>query len=301
MEQIEHETTISESNHSHGTSSMLEKVINQNGLIIINTERLLITRPLSLVIAARLSTGHPLGGLSIPLMNGILHIEGQLGQKEVQSLFENSVLDYCPDKLHYFSFATLNGNKETLDEPDLYLADPNSGISAKVEELGGDTVIIHNFATVSNYFLDDSEKDSIKAIKKLQAKNAAVIVFVENGTKGASLLMSMADIVFEVTKADNHFDAPINVVCIKYPPFEIEPPKPFCLSLSMEEDTWAVTEVTDPDETLDLIINLTRRNRTQEEIGDVVGLKQYQISRLLKKAREDGLIAGTGRQIRIMK
>lgn len=298
MEQIDPETSISESKHPHVTSNMLEQVINQNGLVVLSTEKLLDTRPLSLLMVSRLSTGQLLGGLSIPLMNGILHIEGQLGQKEVRNLFENSVLDYNRDKLHYFSFATLNNQKETQGEPDVFLADPKCGVIEKVEKLGCDTVIIHNFATVSNYFLDDSEKDSIKAVKKLQAKEAAVIVFVENGTKGSALLQSMADVVFEVTRANNNLDAPVNIACVKYPSFEIDPPKPFCLSLSMNDGKWNVTEESDPDETLDLIITLACRGKTQVEIGDFIGLEQYQVSRLLKKAEVQGLIARNSRKVR---
>lgn len=301
MENEKHKSIAVESKSPTTTSNMLEKVMHNHGLIVLDTEKHLDTHPMSLVIPAKLSTGQPLGEFSMPLMNGILHVEGQLGQEEVRNLMGSSSLDYDTEKIHFFVFATLNADKETLDENDVFLGNSSCKVAAKVKELACDTVVIHNFATASNHFLDGSEKDSIKAIKRLQAQKASVIVFVENGTKGSALLQSMADVVFDVTKAKNNLDAPVNVACTKHPSFEIDPPKPFCLSLSVNNGKWTVTEEADPDETLDLVITSACRGKTQTEIGEYVGLQQYQVSRLLKRAEDQGLIIRNGRIVRRIK
>jgi hypothetical protein len=115
------------------------------------------------------------------------------------------------------------------------------------------------------------------------------------------MLQSMADVVFEVAPAENQFDAPINISCIKRPSFEIEAPQPFCLSLSVNNEGWTVTEKSDFNETLDLIISLLARGKKQWEIGDFIGLKQYQISRHLTKAEKMGLINRNDHPIRRIK
>lgn len=288
-------------NNSSKLSDMLWNVFDRHGLIAFVAEKFLDARPLSLVMASKLSSGQNLGAFALPEATGILYVEGELTSDDVQAVIEKSSLGHHPEKIHFFSFTSLNQQKETQEEKGIYLPDPENGLAAKLKEKSCDVVILHNLATVSNYFLEASEKDALKEIKRLKDKNATVIVFVENGTKGSALLQSMADVVFEVAPAENHFDAPINISCIKKPSFEIEAPQPFCLSLSVNNDGWTVTEETDPEETLDLIITLSARGKTQAEIGAFIGLQQYQVSRLLQKAEKMGLINRSGRTIRRIK
>lgn len=275
---------------------LLDPAASKYSLILVMVERLMDARPLSLVIASGLSTGDNFGDFSMAGARNILHVDGELPAADVQRFLESSALHYNPEKILFFSLATVNSNKEDEHELDLSLADIKSGLYATLEETGCDVAIIYNLATASNHFLNVSEIDVLKAIQMIRRK-ANVIVFSERGGKGSSSLQSMADFVLEVSKAENHFDAPVNIACVKHP--ATVDLKPFCLSLScIEGGRWSVTQVNDADQLLDMVIDSACLGKTQSEIGNYLGLQQYQVSRLLTKAEKLGLIVRIGRTVK---
>lgn len=286
-------------------SNLLTKTVEKHGLIVFETESTIDARPCSLVVASKLSTGGTFGTLNLPPSKKILYVEGDIPREEVEAMAESCTLPIDQDKIKYLSFFSINSDKEDDGEVESFLIDQHGRdkVSETIELEKADVVIIHTLLTASNYFLSKAgtEKEILSWIRQWRRKGVTVILFAESSCKGMSILKSMADVVLSITPATNHFDAPINVECSKYPAYEIDSPKPFCLSLSTEQDgKWSVTKVKSPEQTLNLIIGMIEYNEnvTQAEIGKFVGLEQYQISRLLKRAETDGLIIRDGSRIR---
>lgn len=284
-------------------SDLLTKTVEKHGLIVFETERAIDARPCSLVVAAVLSTGGTFGTLNLPPSKKILFVEGDIPCEEVEVMAESYALSIDHEKIKYLSFFSINSEKEDDGEVEAFLIDQHGRdkVTEAIELESVDVVIIHTLLTASNYFLSKAgtEKEILSWIRQWRRRGVTVILFAESSCKGMSILKSMADVVLSITPATNHFDAPINVECSKYPAYEIDRPKPFCLSLSTEQDgKWSVTQVKDPEQTLKLIIDMAEYNVTQAEIGKVVGMEQYQISRLLKRAETDGLIIRDGSSVK---
>jgi len=281
----------------------LAKTIEKHGLIVFETESAIDARPCSLVVASKLSTGGTFGTLNLPPSKKILYVEGDIPCEEVETMAESCTLPIDQSKVRYFSYFSVNSGKEDDGEVEAFLIDQHGRdrVSETIELEKADVVIIHTLLTASNYFLSKAgtEKEILSWIRQWRRRGVTVILFAESSCKGMPILKSMADVVLSVTPAANHFDAPINVECTKSPAYEIDRPQPFCLSLSTEQDgKWSVTQVKDPEQTLKLIIDMAEYNVTQAEIGKVVGMEQYQISRLLKRAEADGLIIRDGSRVR---
>lgn len=286
-------------------SDLLTKTVEKHGLIVFETESTIDARPCSLVVASKLTTGGTFGTLILPPSKKILYVEGDISCEEVEAMAESCTLPIDQDKIKYLSFFSINSDKEDDGEVEAFLIDQHGRdkVSEAIELEKADVVIIHTLQTASNYFLSKAgtEKEILSWIRQWRRKGVTVILFAESSCKGMSILKSMADVVLSITPATIHFDAPINVECSKYPAYEIDRPKPFCLSLSTEQDgKWSVTKVKNPEKTLNLIIGMIELNEnlTQAEIGKVVGMEQYQISRILKRAEMDGLIIRDGSRIR---
>lgn len=286
-------------------SDLLTKTVEKHGLIVFETESTIDARPCSLVVASVLSTGGTFGTLNLPPSKKILYVEGDIPCEEVEAMAESCTLPIDQDKIKYLSFFSVNSDKEDDGEVEAFLIDQHGRdkVTEAIELESADVVIIHTLLTASNYFLSKAgtEKEILSWIRQWRRRGVTVILFAESSCKGMSILKSMADVVLSITLAANHFDAPINVECSKYPAYEIDRPKPFCLSLSTEQDgKWSVTKVKSPEQTLNLIIGMIEYNEnvTQAEIGKFVGMEQYQISRILKRAETDGLIIRDGSRIR---
>lgn len=218
---------------------------------------------------------------------------------------ESCTLPIDRDKIKYLSFFSINSDKEDDGEVESFLIDQHGRdkVTEAIELESVDVVIIHTLLTASNYFLSKAgtEKEILSWIRQWRRRGVTVILFAESSCKGMSILKSMSDVVLSITLAANHFDAPINIECSKHPAYEMDRPKPFCLSLSTEQDgKWSVTKVKNPEQTLDLIIRMIEydENVTQAEIGKFVGLEQYQISRILKRAETDGHIIRIGSSVK---
>lgn len=281
--------------------NIISDVIIDKGLIVIETPKYLDTRPLSLVITSKLSSGGELGDFSIPAVQRSLYVEGQKPIEQLQKIISASDLPTKHEKIEFFSFASINATKETQTEEDIFLSHVKGPglVEEKIRDKGVDVVIINNLAQVSNYFLTGSEKNVLTFIRNTKRIGTALIVLVESGTKGLVVLKSMADLILTVTEIKTHVDAPIRVEFTKIPAYQIDRPQPFCLSLSSDKDgKWWVTPLEDSNKTLNLIIDMAcYGTMTQEEIGTAVGLQQYQVSRILARAEEDGLIVKKGRHI----
>ena len=305
MEQKNQVDITKSRNEENKFSDVLTKTVEKHGLIVFETASAIDARPCSLVVTTTLSTGGTFGTLNLPSSEKILFVEGDIPCEEVEAMAESYTLPINQSKLRYFSFFSINSSKEDDGEVEAFLIDQHGRdkVSDAIELEKADVVVIHTLLPASNYFLSKAgtEKEILSWIRQLRRRGVTVILFAESGCKGMSILKSMADVVLSVTPAANHFDAPINIECTKYPAHEIDRPKPFCLSLSTEQDgKWSVTQVKDPEQTLDLIIRMVEFNEnvTQAEIGKVVGLEQYQISRLLKRAEADGLIIRDGSSVK---
>ncbi len=284
-------------------SSLLIQTVGKHGLIVFETESTIDARPCSLIVASTLSTGGTIGTLKLPLSKKILHVEGNIQCEKVEAMAALCDLPMDSNKIRYLSFVSINDNKEEELEPDVFLTDQHGRdkVTEIIELEDVDVVIFHTLLTGANYFLSKAgaEKDMLSWLRHWRRRGVAVIIFAETGCKGMPILKSMADVVLSVTPATNHFDAPINIDCTKYPAYEVDRPQPFCLSLSTEQDNkWSVNQVQDPDQTLNLIIKMAEYNVTQTDIGKVVGMEQYQISRLLKRAENDGLISRDDSRVR---
>jgi hypothetical protein len=290
-------------NEDNKFSDLLTKTVEKHGLIVFETESAIDARPCSLVVASTLSAGGTFGTLNLPPSKKILYVEGDIPCEDVQAMAESCTLPIDQSKVRYFSFFSINSGKEDAGEVEAFLIDQHGRdkVSEAIELEKADVVIIHTLLTASNYFLSKAgtEKDILSWIRQWRRRGVTVVLFAESSCKGMPILKSMSDVVLSITPAANHFDAPINVECIKFPAYEIDRPQPFCLSLSTEQDgKWSVTQVKDPEQTLKLIIDMAEYNVTQAEIGKVVGLEQYQISRLLKRAEADGLIIRDGSSVK---
>lgn len=293
---------VNESRNDDSTfSELLTQAIEKHGLIVFETDSTIDARPCSLVVASKLSTGGAFGTFNLPSSEKILYVEGDIQCEEVHAMTESCILPINSDKLRIFSFFNINSSKEYEGEAEAFLIDQHGRdkVTEAIELERADVVIIHTLLTASNYFLSKAgtEKEILSWVRQWRRRGVTVILFAETSCKGMSILKSMADVVLSVTPATNHFDAPINIECTKYPAYEIDRPQPFCLSLSNEqENKWSVTQVKNPEQTLKLIIGIVELNKnvTQADIGKAVGLEQYQISRLLKRAEADGLITKVG-------
>jgi len=276
-------------------SDVLSNTVNQNGLVVFTIDKGIDARPSSLMLASRLSTGGTIGTFNIPLSEKILYVEGDACKEEVEALVDSSKINIDREKVGFYSFMDVNKEKDGELEEEHFLT-TEAGRNSVTEVIAQEkvkTVIIHTMQTNANFFLSKSgsEKDMLSWFRKTQRGDVALFVFAESGCKGLPVLKSMADVIVAISPAAAPHDALINVECIKYPAYEINEPQPFCLSLAKEQDnTWDIQQVKNPDQTLNLVIEMAEYGMTQEKIAENFGMKQYQVSRMLRKAEAKGII-----------
>ena len=286
-----------------GLSNVISNTVDKKGLVVFTIEKGIDARPSSLMLASRLSTGGTIGTLNVPLVEKILYVEGDTCKEEVEALADTSKVGMDRERVGFYSFTDVNKEKDGELEEEHFLTTEagRNDVNEVIAKEKVDVVIVHTMQTNANFFLSKagSEKDMLSWFRKTQRNDVALFVFAESGCKGLPVLKSMADVVVSISPAAALHDALINIDCIKYPAYEIEQPQSFCLSLVKEKDnSWDIQQVKNPDQTLNLVVEMAEYGMTQEKIADNFGLKQYQVSRMLRKAEIKGLIVKDGSRIK---
>lgn len=284
-------------------SDVLSNAVDKKRLVVFTIEKGIDARPSSLMLTSKLSTGGTIGTMNVPLAKKILYMEGDTCKEEVEALVDSSKIGIDRERVGFYSFTDVNKEEGAELEEEHFLTTEagRNAVNKVIAEQKVDVTIVHTMQTNANFFLSKagSEKEILSWIRKTQKNDVALFVFAESGCKGLPVLKSMADVIISISPAAALHDALINIEITKYPAYEIEQPQSFCLSLIKEKDnSWDIQQVKNPDQTLSLVVEMAEYGMTQEKIADNFGLKQYQVSRMLRKAEMKGLIVKDGSHIR---
>lgn len=277
---------------------MVDPIIPCRGLVEIYSRTGVGKTTFALTLGIAVALGKPFLKWSVPKAKKVLYVDGEMSPQDMQERAQAAAQFFGVDVSDVANFRIINRDVNNGILPDIGEVSGQNEFDAATKD--ADLIILDNLSTL-RFSGRENEADSWSTVQRwllnMRGQGKTVIILHHAGkdgtSRGTSRRHDALDTVIKLQRPRDYLQsegAVFEVHFEKSRSFFGDAAEPFGLSHSIVDgiSTWTTFLVS--DENLQEAIRLVQQGLKQTEIAERLGISQSKVSKLLKSAKEDGLL-----------
>ena len=279
-------------------SFIVDPFLPERGLIEIYAKPGVGKTTFALSLGMAVALGSPFLKWNAPKPKQVLYIDGEMPPSEMQERAKATAQYFEVDALEVENFKILNRDMNNGQLPDI--GETNGQREFDLATNNADLIILDNLSAL-RFTGKENEADSWSIIQRwlleMRGRGKTVIILHHAGkdgtSRGTSRRHDILDTVIKLQRPSDYLQSEGAVFELHFEKcrgFFGDAAEPVGLSYTTIDGIshWECFAIS--DETMEEVVSLTNQGLRQTEIASKMGISQPKVSKLLKSAKEKGLI-----------
>ncbi|MGC6536084.1 MAG: AAA family ATPase [Candidatus Puniceispirillaceae bacterium] len=279
-------------------SYLVDPIIPCRGLVEIYSKTGVGKTTFALTLGIAVALGKPFLKWSVPSKKRVLYIDGEMSPQDMQERAQAAAQFFGVDVSDVVDFRIINRDVNNGVLPDIGEVAGQNEFDAATKD--ADLIILDNLSTL-RFTGRENEADSWSTVQRwllnMRGQGKTVIILHHAGkdgtSRGTSRRHDALDTVIKLKRPPDYLQsegAVFEVHFEKSRSFFGDAAEPFGLSHAIVDGVSIWDKFLISDENLQEAIRLVQQGLKQTEIAERLGVSQSKVSKLLKSAKEDGLL-----------
>ena len=279
-------------------SFIVDPFLPERGLIEIYAKPGVGKTTFALSLGMAVALGSPFLKWNAPKPKQVLYIDGEMPPSEMQERAKATAQYFEVDALEVENFKILNRDMNNGQLPDI--GETSGQREFDIATNNADLIILDNLSAL-RFTGKENEADSWSIIQRwlleMRGRGKTVIILHHAGkdgtSRGTSRRHDILDTVIKLQRPSDYLQSESAVFELHFEKcrgFFGDAAEPVGLSYTIIDGIshWECFAIS--DETMEEVVSLTNQGLRQTEIASKMGISQPKVSKLLKSAKEKGLI-----------